>query len=218
MRRTLPILVAIAVVLSFGVAQGLWSHRWIASRDLEDAVARLGRVPAEASEWEGQDEVFDPRQLEQAEISGHVLRRYQNRQDGSVVSILLVCGRTGPIAVHPPDVCYQAAGNELVGEPTREVVRRDGGLPPAEFMKADFLNRGSVIPRRLRIYWSWSDGGPWKAPGDPRLTFAGSPALYKVYVIHETVGAAGPAADPDPCLGFIRAFLPALGTSLAPPR
>lgn len=216
MKRILPIVAAIAVVLSSGVAQGLWSHRWIASRDLEIAVTRLDRVAMKVGDWEGQDQEFDRRQLEQAEIDGYVMRRYKHRRSGASVSVLLVCGRTGPIAVHSPDICYAGAGYVLAADPVRKAVELAGSGPPAEFWRGDFAKQHALAPLNLRIYWSWSNGGPWKAPDNPRLAFAGSPVLYKLYVIHESSGGAARSADTDPGVVLIQALLPGLAKSLRP--
>jgi Protein of unknown function (DUF3485) len=216
MMRTFPIVAAIVVVLSSGVAQGLWSHRWTASHDIGAAVARLDRVAMKVGDWEGEDQEFDRRQLEQAEIDGYIMRRYKHRRSGALMSILLVCGRTGPIAVHSPDVCYSGAGYELTADPVRKALEPAGGGPPAEFWRGDFSKQNSITPLNIRIYWSWSNGGPWKAPGNSRLTFAGSPVLYKLYVIHGSGVAAERDKDTDPGVEFIQALLSGLTKSLRP--
>ncbi len=217
MMRTLPLVAAIALVVFSGVAQGLWTHRWTASRELESAVARLDRIPRNVGDWEGQDQVLDREQLKEARISGHLMRRYRSRRDGSVVTVLLVCGPTGPIAVHTPDICYRGVGYELDADPERVVVRPGGGGSPADFWCADFRKQNALLPLGLRIYWAWATADIWKAPDNPRLTFAGRPALYKLYVICEMADLRTSTERRDPGLEFIRAFLPALEKALVPP-
>src|SRR5262245_3153551 len=119
MKQTLPLIAAITVVLSSGVAQGIWAHRWIPSRGIEVAVSRLDNVPKVIGDWEGEDEELDGRQVEVGEIAGHISRRYRNRLDGSVVTLLLMCGRPGPIAVHSPEICYAGSGYELEEAPLK---------------------------------------------------------------------------------------------------
>jgi len=61
----------------------------------------------------------------------------------------------------------------------------------------------------LRIRWSWSRGGSWQAPDNPRLTFAGSSVLYKLYVI-VYMDDVKESVKEDPGNDFIRALLPEL--------
>jgi hypothetical protein len=214
MPRTLPLLAAIAVVISSGAYQGVWSHRWTASREIAAAVALLDHIPREFGDWVSVDAKLDERQLEPAAIAGYVSRRYE-RGDGAAASILLVCGRTGPISVHAPDICYAGAGFEIERAPARYVVETGTPPQPAQFWVGDFIKRESVIPQRIRIYWSWNATGSWAAPENPRPFFAGSQALYKMYVISELTGPAS-AAGGDPAAALIRDLLPVLQRALAP--
>jgi hypothetical protein len=214
MPRNLPLLAAIAVVVSSGAYQGVWSHRWTASREIAAAVARLDRVPREFGDWVGVDAKIDERELELAEIAGHVSRRYR-RRDGAAATILLVCGRTGPISVHSPDICYAGAGFELEAAPAKYDAETGTPPRPAGFWVGDFIKRESAVPQRLRIYWSWNATGAWAAPESPRPFFAGSQSLYKMYVISEPTGPAS-AAGGDPSAALIRDLLPVLRRALFP--
>ena len=53
----------------------------------------------------------------------------------------------------------------------------------------------------------------WVIPENPRLTFAGLPVLYKLYLIREDAGTGEPNA-PDPCVEFMRELLPQLNRTL----
>jgi hypothetical protein len=217
MARSFPLVAAIVLVISAGVAQGLWSHRWTASREIAAAVAHLDGVPMNFGEWEGQNEELDRAQLEMAEISGYLMRRYKNRRDGSALSILLVCGRTGPISVHSPDICYAGAGFQLEGDAVRHTVKSDAVPRPAGFWVGDFFKTGNTVPEHLRIYWSWNATGEWAAPENPRPFFAGSQVLYKLYVIIDSTGrTARPGTDRG--AAFIEELLPQLDRSLASDR
>jgi hypothetical protein len=68
---------------------------------------------------------------------------------------------------------------------------------------------------RLRVYWSWKAGGPWRAPTFQRLVFGGCPALYKLCLVYSPApGAALP--EPDPCVDFMADLLPVLDEALSP--
>ena len=83
--------------------------------------ARAGRPPT-VGDWEGRPLEVEPRELAAAGVIGGVLRRYVNRQDGRAVTVLLVCGPPGPIAVHTPDICFAGIGYDVVGAQARAAV------------------------------------------------------------------------------------------------
>jgi hypothetical protein len=142
-------------------------------------------------------------------------RRYTNARTGDVVSVLLVCGRPGPMAAHTPDVCYGGAGYEMVGQPVRRTYRpTDAG--PAEFWTARFHKPSDPLGGQLRIYWSWNARGDWEAADNARLAFAGAGALYKIYVICEASAAGAAPEDDDPGKPFLDLALPSLEKALFP--
>jgi hypothetical protein len=204
---------AIPLVLAFGIVEGLWSNRWAFSGETERAAARLKDVPRVVGDWEGQDRELDTREAARAEISGYLMRQYVHRRTGSTVTVLLVCGQPGPVAAHTPDVCYRGGGYRRAGSTTHHVVRT---TPSAEFWTARFEKSGSAIPEQLRIFWAWSAGGPWSAPDAPRFAFPGAPALYKLYVIRRLARPDEPL-EKDPTAAFLRVFVPEVNRCLFPP-
>jgi hypothetical protein len=202
-------MVALPVVVGFGIAEGLCTNRLVSNETLTEASGRLAGVPLTLGEWEGQPTEFDPRQAAQAEVSGSLSRRYVHRPTGAVVSVLLVWGRSGPISVHPPDVCYTSVGFQLTAPAARHAVE------PGEFWVGKFLKSNAATPERLRIYWAWSAAGDWTAPDNPRMTFAGAPVLYKLYVIRPVISLDEPL-ETDPAADFLRAFLPEIRNAITP--
>jgi hypothetical protein len=221
MTRVLPIAAGILLVAAFGGAEGVWTHRWQPSRAPEEAAARLARVPLTVGEWQGEDQTLDARVVAKAELSGYVMRRYVHRPTGAAVSVLLVCGRPGPVSVHTPDVCYGGAGFALAAPPAHHTVTPPAdplrGYPagPASFWVGRFEKSGAAVSERLRILWAWNAAGDWAAPDNPRLTFAAAPALYKLYVVRSVADLNEPLDD-DPAVTFLRQFLPAVETCLFP--
>jgi hypothetical protein len=216
MLRKLPLLLVVAILVLGGVVHGLWTDRWHKSPALEEALARLDTVPLVIGDWQGQALETDEEQRVQAEAAGCLHRRYENRQTGSAVSILLVCGRPGPVSVHPPDVCFQGVGYESAAPPHRQEVQADAPAAAATLWAATFIKRNAAGPRHLAVYWSWSAAGTWEAAGNPRLAFARFPVLYKLYVFREAPGEADLGAGEDPCLAFLRPLLPELQQALFP--
>ena len=207
-RPTLVVL-AFLIVLGSGVAQGLWSGRWVSARDLEEARQRLERVPERVGDWEMEEErEVSAKEQQIAGIVGYKSRLYVNRQTGQAVSVLLVCGRPGAIAVHTPDVCFEGAGYRRMDEPARQIFALAERSVPGQFWRARFTRYEAGVPLRLQAYWGWNaGGGAWVAADNPRWEFLGRTVLYKLYASRVLTGEEGEA---DTCVGFLRQFLPAL--------
>ncbi len=215
MLRALPMVTALSLVVAFGVLEGLWTDRWGTARDPGVAAARLADIPLGVGDWQGEALEMDAQEFAKAEISGYAMRRYVNQSTGASLTVLLVCGRPGPVSLHPPDVCYSGAGYDLVGEPVLQSVEVGPGGKTASFRTAPFVKTAAPVPEPLRILWSWSASGTWSAEDNPRLSFARAPVLYKLYVIRSLQSTDEPL-DKDPALGFLQEFLPQVESYLFP--
>jgi hypothetical protein len=207
--RSLPAVVAVVFVTTSGLVHGLWSGRWSDGDILREATARLTLIPLIASEWEGRDLPMNPRQLKNAEVSGALQRHYVNRRSGSVVALTLLCGRPGPISVHTPDICYRSSGYEEVGQAARYSSPENPGID----LWIRRFQKQTAIPTQLRIFYGWTTNGVIEAPHSPRLTFAGRPVLYKLYLVRELL-KANESIDSDPALDLLRVLRPQLRTTL----
>ncbi|MGH7171694.1 MAG: exosortase-associated EpsI family protein [Gemmataceae bacterium] len=214
MSRMLPALLGLALVVAFGVVEGLWANRWHLSDAPERAAARLAEVPLSVGDWKGEAQELDARHVAKAELTGYLLRRYVNERTQDAVTVLLVCGRAGPVSLHTPDVCYQGRGYHLSEPQTRRDVPMENQPEPVKFWVGQFQKDGAV-PDPLRIFWVWGTNGHWEAPDNPRLAFARADALYKLYVIRDLPRTDDPL-DKDPALEFVKVFLPQLQGRLFP--
>jgi Protein of unknown function (DUF3485) len=214
MARTFLYLLAAAIIAATGLIQGFATGRWAASSDLQDAAARIHGIPATIGEWAGRPSDADPREMESAGIAGALLSRYANARTGRAVTVLLVCGRPGPISVHTPDICYSGAGYAMAAEPMR--MPPGPGQSPwiSEFSWADFDKQNAIAPDRLRIGWAWFDGDAWASPGNPRLAYASRRYLYKLYVIRQANEPLGPG-EAEPSAAFLGEFLPEVARALS---
>jgi hypothetical protein len=209
-----PIVVSLALVGAMGAVHGILIDRWGPSTELADAAAALERVPTDIGDWHGTDQPLTQRVIELAGIERGVFRRYHNAKTDQLVSILLVCGRGGPISVHTPDVCYEGAGFELQGAESPKPIDAGEGRT-ASFFVGRFARPG-VLPSQLEIFWGWStDGVTWQAPDNPRLSLARSRALYKLYVVREFTPGS-PQESADTCEEFLKLALPVFQEVLAP--
>ncbi len=213
MMRGLAILGAFLILAGSGALHGYWTNRWSTSTALERAVARLDAVPRILGEWRGEDIEMNAAQLEQAEIAGHVARQYEHHS-GEIVNVFLVCGRSGPIAVHSPEICHTQAGFEIIGQAERCSIKPGAGARPAEFFRVKFQKPASVGPGQLRLFYGWNAAGAWEAPKSPRRHFAAHRALYKLYVSRE-IGSSD-RNDEEVCKEFLKELLPSLEQALFP--
>ena len=212
MIRLLPLWIVVPAILAAGFVHGRWTDRWTPSRAVAEAVNRLTRVPLEIGDWHGQDFEIDKRAISMAGIDGYVSRRYDSPRLGAV-SILLVCGRPGPIAAHTPEVCYGGAGYEAIREPAEVGVAAGANDPLATFFASTFAMPNAPDRVPLRLLWSWNGAGTWEVSTNPRLGFARYPCLYKLYLIRETTRTDDPDLD-DSIQSFARSLLPELRTVL----
>jgi hypothetical protein len=224
MFRYLPILASAVVLVAYGLVEGYWTDRWALSPDLAEAQERLAAIPLEVGNWQGEDGDLDPRAARQADIRAALVRTYANRQTGAALNVLLVAGRSGPIAVHSPEMCLGGSGFSIKGKKTREPIAGAGLSGDDAFWVAQFHKADAAVPEVIEVTWAWTAGGDWQAVENPRLTFARKRVLYKLYVTRRVTRSADAAPAPDsagaaeqaPVHEFLKVFLPEVKRSLFP--
>jgi hypothetical protein len=199
MTRYLPPALAVALIVVSGVVHGTWTGRWSADRSVV-VTDRLDRVALDLGDWQGHD--LPPEARLKEDVDGVLYRAYVNRVTGKAVTVYLVCGRPGPVAVHTPDACYAASGFEVKGLGRQSVAG-------ARLEAVQVLKRRVAEQIQQHIFWSWSAGGPWDVPDNPRWTFARAPLLYKLYLIRD-LSRPGEGVDNDPCLDLMKSLCPEL--------
>jgi hypothetical protein len=212
MTRIVILSIAAFAVLLDGYVHGLWTDRWGNARVVERAVTRLERVPMTVGDWQAHPKELGTMQAKLAGYAGYWQRAYQ--RDGMMVTVMLACGRPGPLSVHTPETCYAAQGFVPAEEPVKYVHGGENGGP--EFWKARFTQRDAAAPRHLRLYWSWRTADGWRIARNPRWEFASQPVLYKMYITYEMSGTDAPQEDAA-CTEFMSLLLSQLDQVLAAP-
>jgi hypothetical protein len=195
---------ALAGVAAYeGIRFGFWNDA--DPRELETFVERLKSVPDSFGEWSSQAAKTDESQFAAGGVRGHVARDYENTKTGAKVNVYLVCGKTHPMAIHSPDMCYTAAGF-AAGEKNHQYI--EFGDRVGEFWFSRFTRDNSLNREELDILWAWTgEGGQWEAPSNPRPHFSDKNALYKLYLISHP----GTTIGPEPASHvFLKEFLPIL--------
>ncbi len=183
--------------------------------DLDQAVTRLQQIPSSIGNWTSIDSELTEREMEVAGISGYVRRQYTNPRIGYSVHLTVLCGPSGPIAVHPPTACFEGIGYTLASGPTPTSLRSDEGLPADEFNKCSFRQGDASVPEIVRVFWGWSTEGEWQAPSNPRFEFRGKSYLYKIYVTDSRLEAGDETALPQ-IETFLKDALPTIAAALQP--
>jgi len=212
-QRLIEIACVVALLVS-GVMHGLWTHRWQpASHVLAEAAARLDQVPQVIGAWRGTNRVLDLAEVTKAGAAAALSRSYESDDGLARVEVLLVCGYPGPVSVHPPEACFRGTGYTLTGGPARYAASCRSSEQVPEFWMAGFAKGSTLVPVHRSVYWSWSATGAWQAPDNPRLAFASSPILYKLYVTCESV-PADETQENNVCREFLTELLPELQKAL----
>jgi hypothetical protein len=203
--------ILVATVLA-GVLHGRYSQRWGAPADVAGFAARLDDVPTQIGPWrmESAEDLEDEVQ-EILRCQGSLKRRYVNLQTGASVTVALLLGPAGPIAVHTPEICFKAHDFDIVGQKSAEKLTTSADVP-SEFWASTFRGK-SLAEEKLRVYYGWSTGDGWIASDSARFEFSGEPWLYKIQVAGAV--ASDEPSDADPCRQFLEDFVPAIQSMLA---
>jgi hypothetical protein len=210
----LPIWVALAVVVSAGLLHGFRTDRWSTPSGADAVSAQLDSIPMAIGDWVGEPLELTARARSRAEIQSYVLRRYVQQRTGTEVSMMLVCGRGGPIAVHTPEVCFPGAGYQITGGSKRHEVALPSAGAPSEFWVSKFRKGEGGVAEHMLIFWSWNATGAWQAPDNPRLSLAHHSRLFKLYVCRQAAVLDQPL-ERDPATDFLNRLMPQVEKALA---
>ncbi len=218
MARNIAFIIAAVVIIGTGVLHGHRMNRWGEDGALTEAAARLDRIPMTIGDWKGVDREIDDREVMRAEASRIFARDYVNEKEGGAISVLVVCGRPGPVAVHTPEVCFQGAGRVQRDAKVKVVptLNEESETPQeVEFWTADFFRPADIIPTFQRVFWTWSHDGQWQAPDNPRATFMWNNKLYKVYLVRSVSSMEESEEESrDLAIEFAEQLFPALDKAL----
>src|ERR1700681_3400476 len=100
MSRNVAILIALGILTASGLVHGFWSERWNPSTALQEAAARVDNVPLAVGDWNAQSVDSDPSIFSQAGARSYWTRAYVNAKKKTTLFVILMCGRSGRMAVH----------------------------------------------------------------------------------------------------------------------
>ena len=199
--RRKPLIVVIVLLITSAVVHGSIDGRWSSKQDLVTQGEKLNELPETAGDW-----IFN-QALEMNESAIRILqchgweqREYVHQATGQVITVAVMLGPRGPMAVHTPEVCFDSVGTTQTRDRRPESIttaREDHQLWSVEF--ADKQSSED----RFESWYGWSDGGRFHASKLPRVWM--SNYLYKI----QLSGPVGSGAD-QPIQNFLGEFLPQL--------
>ena len=197
----IPFMIVIALTACSGLVHGMLDGRWSSTEDLVARGQKLESVPESCGDWAViEKSELDEKAAQILKVHGSVMRTYQHQPTGSNVTVAVLYGPRGPIAVHTPEICYSSVAKEQYRK--RKTERLDHSGAEDSLWSVQFMERQSAEPT-LDVWYGWSDGGNWIASENPRFWMTDS--LYKIQI-------AGPVGDENfrPCENFLAVFLPTI--------
>ncbi len=212
----LGLFIVIGLTAFSGAMQGRLAHRWGPPEELIRAGERLAQFPLQCGDWVAEkDMTLSDEEILQLEPAGYLFRRYTHERTGEQVTVTILVGPTGPIAVHSPEICFSSRTYQQ--DTKRAAVPVGSPQSDDRLWSLRFKSR-KLEGDRLQVYYGWSTGSGWSAAADARYAFARFPYLYKI----QLAGYAGDREVTDPkytdaCGEFLKVFLPEVTEYLVDP-
>ena len=189
------LLLVIGLLLVSTLVHGWLSGRWYVAKDLYQAGAKLDELPKQIGAWQQiESDSLDDSVTKMLQCYGSIVREYRHGDTGEQVTIALLLGPRGPIAVHTPDICYSSVGTKQVGERTSKAVDQH------RLWVSEFAQSPSPAAT-FEVWYGWSDGGKWVAAENPRFWM--TPTLYKIQLVGTVESESS-----QPCRDFLKELLP----------
>ena len=216
-RSFLPLGCGLILVIGSAYVHGVMTNRWAPPPDLSPAAAKLDKLPAVIGDWHSQPIEMSEGQIKAAEVVGYFCRVYRNDKTRAEIQITVLCGPHGPISVHSPTICFPGAGLQQAYPEKKETV--DSGKVKGEFWRTTFtMQSPDGVREDVDTFWAWSTDGICEAPNNPRLQYASSPHLYKIYATQRRNAAEAHKTNDEPlpgCEEFLKDFLPAFRSAIS---
>jgi hypothetical protein len=199
--------------LGAGWLQGSLSDRWGPRPSAEIAADSLRRFPpSDVGNWRVRREVpLAPDAAQMLQSPAHIVRVYEHQQTGDSITVMVLLGPPGPIAVHTPEICYSSRDYTVDGE--RRVYSVKGASGGEHTLWDLALKANNLEGQSLRVLYGWSSGTHWEAARYARFAYGGLPHLYKLQLAIPT-SSISKSGDFDPAQDFLANFIPQLQRSL----
>ncbi len=200
------LLVVVLITAISGLARNYLEAGWSNQEKVALYAENLRQLPEQIGDWVRSSDDDMPENAKRIlKCHGFINRSYWNPQTGATVTVAILFGPRGPIAVHTPDICYSGIGTRSNSD--RRAVEIASSDHSDRFWTIQFLRGAETVPS-LEVWYAWSDGGPWVASEQPRFWLTDN--LYKIQL------AGNPPKDnaESDCKSFLRSLIPVLREKL----
>jgi hypothetical protein len=205
-----------SLVLLAGTVAGGWYHgqtsrRWGVKHDERIAGDRLETpLPQSFGNWKYEDKRdFSEEVVNVLQCEGYINHIYVNQQTGDMVTVAVLVGPHGPVAVHTPEICYSSRNYSIAAGREKKTIKTKDGREHSLWQLALEPQKADLLPQT--VLYGWSTGTTWEAAEHPRFSYGGTSHLYKVQL---AVTSPAKIADYDPAEDFLSSFLSELQPKL----
>ncbi len=214
MSRFAPIIgvfLLLSATLVAGIVHGRITNRWGVQPSAQHASDQLRpELPEECGSWKmnGPPLTMSPEACRILQDPTYFSRAYVHQQTGDEVTIFVLLGQPGPVAVHTPEICYSSKDYSISSARQKITVKLPSGASH-DFWDLPLKANNPFRDGAVRVFYAWSTGTKWEASERPRFSYGGLPHLYKLQMaVHSRPGSQ--AKDFDPGRDFLANFLPQL--------
>jgi hypothetical protein len=213
------VVVTLAAGLLVTIAAG-WHYRSLAGVQdtslMSAAAEKLAGIPLTIGKWKViRENSLSTEVVDMLQCSAHVNRVYQHEETKQTVSIVVLLGPHGPMAVHIPEVCYSNSGFKSDSQATNCTLNPASGGGSNQFWR---VSMRSMADEELvqHVFYGWSEGDRWSRPAYPRWAFGRAPYLYKLQMattdvanLNDKTEGGGGRAKNDAAEKFLEEFIEA---------
>lgn len=194
---TAKIIVLLCLTVGSTVMHGLATDRWGPSPELQRSADFVKALPKQLGQWKyvKDAEPLTPRVIKELGVNGHVSRVYSSGQ--TIITLLLMSGKTARLVRHTPDICYASTGNTFLAEPTPAELTVDGTRQ--EFL---VLPVQTQLDEEFVVVYGYATDGHLSSPKSPRLRYHGQTVIQKFQVLSE-YNSDAPTSIPGPAENFL---------------
>jgi hypothetical protein len=210
--------------LLLGISGGIrfwreWQFAALAARS-EACPFPLAEVPRVMGTWQaaaGADTKLDPDVAVTAGASDHVARDYIDEKTAERASALILYGLGNLVSLHTPDICYPAAGYQLVKGPIDRSITVPGITGPVRYRWAIYMKRVGRVSRYEEAYCTFRHRGEW-LPETARSRwkmFRYDPGLFKIQIAR-SISSLSESGE-GPCEDLLKQIVRRINDRLSPP-
>ena len=207
--------------LILGISGGLryWRESQFAALAVDNANCPfpLAELPRATGTWQSNQDsetFLDPDVARVAGASEHIVRGYREETSGERATALILYGLAAA-SFHTPDICYPAAGYQVVQGPIDRTITVPGVKQPVRYRWAIYTKREGGVNRYEEAYFTFLHHGDWMPDAADRWKmFRYHPGLFKVQISH-AVSSMSESGE-GPCESLLKGIVREINDRVSP--